>query len=198
MPRSVAFVLDPRRSSAFYFFSPRRPSSSRARPRAPRARDPSSVARLRARASRRPEDAREIGARDVESSNRVLGETRRRRRVVVDRRRRLESIARSAPRPRDAIDARSSRDGRRPVDAARARSRRESRANRARTHRIARIASSRASTRADATTPRRGVCGEFGHTGVDTHCYVYDDTRDPCRDGGLCTYDALYIAYIKA
>jgi hypothetical protein len=45
---------------------------------------------------------------------------------------------------------------------------------------------------------RRVVGGEFGHTGVDTQCDVYDDTRDPCRDGGLCTYYMMYTSYSKA
>jgi hypothetical protein len=45
---------------------------------------------------------------------------------------------------------------------------------------------------------RRGDCGEFGHTGVDTQCDVYDAARDPCRDGRLCTHDMMYTSYMKA
>ena len=159
LPRSVSFVLEPRRSSAFYSSSPRRPSSSRARPRAPRARDGSSVARLRARASRRSR-ARVVYARDVESSNRVLGATRRRRRVVADRRRRLESIARSAPRPRHrdrrAVVARRSAFPWTPRDRARVANRRESRSNAPhRSHRVvARVAPCRPSDGFDATRRR--------------------------------------------
>ena len=64
-----------------------------------------------------------------------------------------------------AIDARSSRDGRRSVEEERARARRESRANRARTHRIARIASAKrvdACRRRDAATRGRWSIRTYG------------------------------------